>query len=99
MCSGSTGIFVLDTWEMVEDVPCVWTLSSVYNPHPLFSQHQAHLEQAGLLGEGEEVPANLWSSPVEASMLGMPSMSAGGFEILIENVFGWCESGFEVLGK
>lgn len=39
---------------------------------------QAHLKRAGLLGDGEEVPANLWGSPVEASMMGMPSMSAGG---------------------
>lgn len=41
-----------------------------------YPRHKAHLEQAGLLGQGEEVPANLWSSPVEASMLGVPSMSA-----------------------
>lgn len=39
---------------------------------------QAHLQRAGLLGEGDdEVPANLWGNPVEASMMGMPSMSAG----------------------
>lgn len=45
--------------------------------HPL-GPRKAHLQQSGLLGDGDEVPANLWSSPVDASMLGMPSMSAGG---------------------
>eukprot|EP00903_Cladosiphon_okamuranus_P009851 g9361.t1 len=43
-----------------------------------YPRHKAHLQRAGLLGEGdEEIPANLWENPVEASMMGMPSMSAG----------------------
>lgn len=47
---------------------------------------QAHLKRAGLLGDGEEVPANLWGSPVEASMMGMPSMSAGGGGCLLTTI-------------